>query len=312
MPSRQTSRQVNKWPGADGIGPADLVAVGTVSGAVIALQIAIIRTFAVTTWAHFGSLVIAIALFGFGIVSVAMIVAKPRFERHQRTWAAGALLIFGPLLALANTAAQTVGFNPLFLLADPDEVWRLLATSLLYFLPFLPGALFIGLVFLRGRARFGTVYFANMTGSGLGGLVVLLAQYLVPPDALLLVPLTLWLVGSAVWLRANRGGRARLALGGAAALAFGIVLALPQINVSPFKGVSYARNFPDSERLYESAGPLGHLEVYRSSYFHFAPGLSDMAAVAGIALPRTAYHGLYIDGVGAIGLKERLRDEAVE
>ena len=312
MPSRQTSRQVNKWPGANGIGPADLLAVGTVSGAVIALQIAIIRTFAVTTWAHFGSLVIAIALFGFGIVSVAMIVARPWFEGRQRAWAAGALLTFGPLLALANTAAQAVAFNPLFLLADPDEVWRLLATSLLYFLPFLPGALFIGLVFLRGRARFGTVYFANMTGSGLGGLVVLLTQYLVPPDALLLVPLTLWLVGSAAWFRADRGGRTRLALGGAAVLAFGIVLALPQINVSPFKGVSYARNFPDSERLYESAGPLGHLEVYRSSYFHFAPGLSDMAAVAGTALPRNAYLGLYIDGDGPIGLMEWLPDEAVE
>ena len=311
MPSGNTDRQVNKWTGEGPIGGAGLLSLGLVSGAVIALQITIIRIFAVTTWAHIGSLVIAIALFGFGLVSVAMIVAKPRFERHHRAWAAGALLAFGPLLALANTAAQAVAFNPLFLLADPREPWRLLATFLLYFLPFVPGALFIGLLFLRGRDRFGTVYFANMTGSGLGGLAVLVALYLVPPDVLPLVPLALWLAGAAVWLSGDGLANLLPALIGAAALAFGIVLVLPQINVSPFKGASYARDFPDSVQLYEAFSPLGHLEVYKSAYFHFAPGLSDMAAVAVADLPRDAYLGLYIDGDGPIGLMEWLPDESV-
>ena len=31
-------------------------------------------------------------------------------------------------------------------------------------------------------------------------------------------------------------------------------------------------NFPDAKKVYESASPFGYLEVYSSSYLHFAPG----------------------------------------
>jgi hypothetical protein len=61
------------------------------------------------------------------------------------------LLAFGPLLAAANGLAQMVPFNPIFLVSDPQQKLRLLANFLLYFSPFLPGAVFLGLAFLRGR-----------------------------------------------------------------------------------------------------------------------------------------------------------------
>ncbi len=42
-------------------------AVGLGAGAVIALQIDIMRVFAVGSWAHFGSLVVSLAMLGFGL-----------------------------------------------------------------------------------------------------------------------------------------------------------------------------------------------------------------------------------------------------
>ena len=58
------------------------LAVGLIAGAVIALQIGIMRVFSVGSWAHFGSLVVSLAMLGFGLTSAVMCVAKTWFERH--------------------------------------------------------------------------------------------------------------------------------------------------------------------------------------------------------------------------------------
>ena len=61
-------------------------------------------------------------------------------------------------------------------------------------------------------------------------------------------------------------------------------------------------NFPTAQRVYESASPFGYLEVYSSSYLHFAPGLSDNAAFNLPTMPENAYLGMYIDGEGPSGI----------
>ena len=61
----------------------------------------------------------------------------------------------------ANLIAQQHPFNAIFLVSDPAQKWLLLANFLLYFLPFLAGAFFIGTVLLRSRTAFNRVYFAT-------------------------------------------------------------------------------------------------------------------------------------------------------
>jgi hypothetical protein len=259
------------------------IGVGLLAGAIIAYQLAIMRIFSVANWAHFGSLVVSIAMLGFGVASAVMCVGEGHFERQAGAWARAALLAFGPLMVVGNLTGQQAQFNPIFLLADSSQQYLLFANFTSYFLPFLAGAIFLGVAFLVGRERFQTTYGSDMTGSGLAGLACLGAMYFLAPDRLLLAPLLLWCAGSAVWM-ASAGDRKGLgALVVSALLAFSLLFSLPQIEVSPYKGVSYARKFPDAERIYEAAGAHGYLEAYQSSYFHFAPGLSDMAAEIGRA-----------------------------
>ena len=73
------------------------LAVGLVAGAVIALQIDIMRVFAVGSWAHFGSLVVSLAMLGFGLTSAVMAVATDWFARHRRLAAGLGLGLMGPL-----------------------------------------------------------------------------------------------------------------------------------------------------------------------------------------------------------------------
>ena len=217
-------------------------------------------------------------------------------------------MLFGPLMVGANLLAQQIPFNAIFLVSDPAQKWRLFGNFLLYMLPFLAGAFFLGTVFLKAQRIFGRVYFADLTGSGLCGLLFLLAMYVFRPENLLIVPLVLWFAGSALWFLAL--GRPRT-IGWLAALAIACVaghtlLPLPTLAVSDYKGVSYARKFPDNTRVYERASPFGYLEIYASSYLHFAPGLSDNAAFNLPTMPANAYLGLYIDGEGPNGVIREL------
>jgi hypothetical protein len=111
----------------------------------------------------------------------------------------GALLAFGPLMVVCNLVAQQVPFNAIFLISDPMQKWRLLANFVLYFLPFLAGALYLGVVFLKAQKTFNRVYFADLVGSGLCGLSVLLAMYVFKPDDIIMAPLLLWLAGGLLW-----------------------------------------------------------------------------------------------------------------
>ena len=283
------------------------LSVALVAGSVIALQIVVMRIFAVGSWVHFGSLVISLAMFGFGLASAVMCIGTGFFDRKWRQSAAISLILFGPLAVIANLLAQQLPFNAIFLISDPQQKWRLVANFLLYFVPFLAGAFFLGSVFLGARSVFARVYFADLAGSGLCGLAVLAAMYVLAPADLILAPLVLWTLGGLLWFRAAGSRLLMVAFVVAAGSAFAVQALAPMLGftalaVSDYKGVSYARKFPDNSRVYRSISPFGDLEIYASSYFHFAPGLSDNAAFNLPEEPANAYLAMYNDGEGPTGI----------
>jgi predicted membrane-bound spermidine synthase len=294
------------------------LAVALIAGAVIALQISIMRIFSVGSWAHFGSMVVSLAMMGFGLTSVVMCAANDWFEKHWQGVANVSLLAFGPLIVAANLVAQQIPFNAIFLISDPVQKWKLFGNFVLYLTPFLAGAFFLGAVFLRMKETFGRIYFADLVGAGAGGLLLLGCLYLFRPENLVVVPLSLWFAAGVVWFlaQAKRGGSLiALIVLGALCIAghFWLPqqLAIPKLAVSDYKGVSYARKFPDNQRVYENASPFGYLEVYSSSYLHFAPGLSDNAGFNLPEMPANAYLGMYIDGEGPMGVMRKLSDAEV-
>ena len=288
--------------------------VAALAGAVIALQISIMRIFAVGSWSHFGSLVVSLAMLGFGMASVLIFVLKDWLDRHGDGAAGVALGLFGPLAVAANLVAQLVPFSAIFLISDPMQKWLIAANFALYLLPFLSGAFFLGIVFRQGKDHFNRLYFADLLGSGLAGLAVLGALYVLPPERLLVAPLVLWAVALFCWTGTSQARRSMAAVAGSALVLAGYLvlpalLGVPDIAVSPYKGVSYARNFPDAKRLYRSLSPFGDLQVYASSYMHFAPGLSDNAAFNIPELPANTYVGMFVDGEGPLGIMRALPSE---
>ncbi len=287
-------------------------AIGLAAGTAIALQIVVARIFAVGSWAHFGSLVISLAMLGFGLSSVALSLSPDWFSKHWRGLSGLSIGLTAPAIVVSTFLAQRIPFNAIFIVSDPAQEWRLAGNFFLYLVPFVFVAFFLGLVFLKNQRTFERVYSADLVGAGAAGLISLSFMYLLPPENLVLLPGGMAGLAASLFLISTDRPFGALFAAGLAALSLAAhlvvppLLNLPKLAISDYKGISYARRFPNSQRLYGDVSPFGDLQLYRSSYLHFAPGLSDNAAFNLKAMPREAYLGLYLDGDGPIGVMRNL------
>ncbi len=291
-----------------------LAALFLLSVTLIAYELAVMRTFSVGSWSNFGSMVISIALLGNGLAGTLLTFHSRRLRENMDRWLSVTAVLLGPTMAGAHVLAQHVPFNPVMLASDWTQLRWIGVYYLIYAVPFFIGAVFIGTVFVGMQERVHQLYFWNMVGSGLGGFVILGLMYLLPP-AQLVAPLVVLAAGVSLlcFVRpAGSGGQVELPLGRLAIaglamfLSIGLVALDGTIRVSQFKPISYARQFPDARVVYRTYGPTGEYYAYQSSYFHFAPGLSDNASLNVKEMPRNAFLGLYVDGDGPIGVMRSL------
>jgi hypothetical protein len=250
-------------------------AIGLLSAAIIAFQLALMQVFSITQWHHFAYMAISVALLGFGAAGTFLSLFDQwlRARHEQALPVLSFLCAISMALAVGATQLEPVRFDLFLLFNDTRHAWRLLATYLLLFLPFFFGALAIGLSFVQYVEQIGRVYFANLLGSGLGGAIVLLlmARWLPHelPALLAVLPLAagwIWLPPRARWLRALT-----LASTGLIALA---VLLPPRLHLSEFKSLSKTLLLPDAELLLEKSSPYGLLQAVASPALRHAPGLS--------------------------------------
>ena len=291
-----------------------MAALFLVSICVLGFEIEVMRVFSVGSWSNFGSMVISIALLGFGVAGTLLTFLGANVRRNPDGWLSVSAFSLGPAMAVAHTVAQHIPFNPVLIVSDPTQLWLIGAYYIVYGVPFFAGGLFVGVCFTAFSTRMHQLYFWNMLGSGVGGLAILGLMFVFPPD-FLIYPL----VGLAVipallscvrWNAQENRPRVRAIEAACtlvvAGMSYALLLSFGQIFVSDFKPVSYAQRFPDARKVYSSFSPLGEIQVYESSYFHFAPGLSDTASISLTSMPRNAFLGLYVDGDGPVGVMRRL------
>jgi spermidine synthase len=292
-----------------------LLALFIASAAVIAYEVAVMRTFAVGSWSNFGSLVISIALLGIGLAGTLLTLFNHRLRQHAARLLKVTAILLGPALAGSYIAAQQVPFNPVMIGVDATQFVWVGLYYVIYAVPFFIGAVFIGTIFVDLQQRVHQVYFWNMLGSGFGGALILGLMYLLPPERLIGPLILLTTIVALLCLIEPDPQTDRLQVPIVPSFlmilmtlaTIGLIVVDGQINVSDFKPISYARQYPDAKLVYHSWGPTGEYSVYQSSYFHFAPGLSDNASLNIQSMPQNAFLGLYIDGQGPIAVMRALK-----
>ena len=145
---------------------ARLAALFLVSVCVLAFEIEVMRVFSVGSWSNFGSMVISIALLGFGLAGTLLTLMGERVRTNPETWMASSAFALGPSMAIAHTVAQHIPFNPVLIANDPAQLWWIALYYLVYGIPFFAGGIFIGTVFTTLASRMHLLYFWNMLGSG--------------------------------------------------------------------------------------------------------------------------------------------------
>ncbi|MER3525100.1 MAG: spermidine synthase-like protein [Ignavibacteria bacterium] len=252
-----------------------LISAALLSCALVAFQLILMQVFSIVQWYHFAYMVIAVALLGFGVSGTVLALGRSWFLDRASLLLPLLMMLCGLLLTIALPIVQLapVRFDAYLLFVEGKHVVRLMLTYLVLFLPFLLGALAIGLLFLRYPEAAGKCYAANLLGSGVGGVAGLWMLWLVPAQqATAVVGL---LAGGAGILLLSRNEKALWGVGG-----IGVLITLffffspPTLLPSEYKALSRTLTLPHATVVAERTSPFGLVQVVSSPLLRYAPGLS--------------------------------------
>ncbi|MDH3522907.1 MAG: SAM-dependent methyltransferase [Acidobacteriota bacterium] len=259
------------------------LAIGLVSGAAIAYQLLLMRLFSIVQWHHFASLVISLALLGYGASGALLtLLRRPLLARFTPALA-GLMVLFGLLAPLSFAAAQRLRLNPLELLWDPRQLAALGAVYLLLALPFVCAGAAVGLALARYEDAAHRIYQADLLGAAAGAVAILAALYQLAPGTCLRLVGAAGGLAAAVALVAGSGSlspRWRRAAAALCAVAVAAPFGWPADWLTPrlseYKAQSKALAVPGAEIVARRSSPLGTLAAVRSPRipFRIAPGAS--------------------------------------
>lgn len=278
--------------------PRALLPLFLISLAAVALETGLTRFFAVSSWSEYGYWVISIAMTGFAVSGVVMVLGRDALLARA-AWLLPAL----PLALMVTGAAGWVGatlnpFNPLELqngVTWREQVWNILLYYAALFPFFFLTGFAVSLYFVRYAQAIGRVYGWDLLGAGAGAVATIALLHLLHPFHL--VPALLPVLAIAALLTpaarpALLRGAAVLVLLASEALVF--LVAAPR--VSEYKPVSIARNVPESRVLAEVLNPRGVYQLLENFTERLDTDISNNLGLLGLPPPARSY-GLYRDGV---------------
>jgi hypothetical protein len=277
------------------------LALGLISAAMLAWQVALTRFFALAQGSHLAFMAISLALLGLGASGTYLSLKPPTHSNLPRRLSQGTLL-FALSVPVTYLAVNYLPFDAYRLAWEPGQ-WLWLA---LYYLaltvPFFFGGLVIGAALVADPGRAGLTYAANLLGSAVGPPLALLALATVGgPGTVFFCALLGWLaLGGCHWQVVSypfcpKGRKLTfmLYLAGGIGLLYLTLLppALFEVRLNPYKSLSQTMLYPGSEIVFSRWNAYSRVDVVRSAGIHSAPGLSF--AYSGDLPPQL---GLVVDG----------------
>lgn len=251
-----------------------LPALGLLSCALIADQIFLMHLLSIVQWYHFAFMIISVALLGFGASGTLIGLRRAWFLERAETLVPAFMMLSGIAFAAALPLSQTtpVRFDSYLLFVEGRQVVGLLLTYLVFLVPFLFGALAVGLVFIQNVQAVGKLYAANMIGSGLGGILALVLLWLAPVQKLA-APVSLLTILAGVLVANRRRSLLALAIAGCGLIVLMERLPL-SLRPSEYKSISRTLTLPDARITNTCSSPFGLVQVVSSPSLRYAPGLS--------------------------------------
>ena len=256
-----------------------VVGVAASSAAVLILEVALTRVFAVGQSYHLAFIAVSLALLGFGASGSALAALPGLAGRGPGRWAVLAGLQTAAIPA-GYLLANLVPFDAFLMPRERLQVVYLAAFLAALTIPFFFGGAVTGAVLARGGES-GLpgrhAYAASMIGSGLGALAGLWAGSHGGGPAGVALAAAAAALGAAALALAAGWGRAALAALGAALLAGAAAWTTPALldpRLSPYKGLSQARLMPGVEVVSSRENAIARVDHLSGEAIRSLPGLS--------------------------------------
>ena len=240
------------------------------AGALVALELSLVRCFSVSHHHHFTALAVSTALLGWGCSGALLRLISGR--RFGGAWVLLTLSsLSGVSVPLCFRAVQGLQVDLEFITYRPQLLLQVWLAGISLMVPFLLGALFLGRILQLHSERSGLIYGAQMLGSGLGGAGITLCMWQLPPVQLLrLCVACAGTAGLPLCLRLRRRKKTCSSLLAMSAL-LGALSTPSQLVVAPHKDLARIRDLlaqKQAARLGTRHSPRGQFATFESPFFH--------------------------------------------
>ncbi|MFT7824704.1 MAG: hypothetical protein ABXS92_08070 [Sulfurimonas sp.] len=257
--------------------PIPRYSIALVTAAALAYEILLMKLFSIVQWHHFAYMVISLALLGYGVSGTFIALYRERLLSNFPAAFVVNLFLFGATSISSFLLTRQIPFNAQEMFWDLGGILWLLAYFLLLALPFFFVANAVGLALSYFKAEVSRLYAADMIGSGIGSLSILILLFWLYPASILQAISSVGFL-AAVLASYELGIKPKKA---ALLLLFVFLpFILPgkftELNMSPYKSLSRALQVKDTRIIEEHTSPLGLITVVESPAipFRYAPGLS--------------------------------------
>lgn len=146
-----------------------------VAAATLLLEITLTKVFSVIHYHYFAFLIVSTALFGYGFSGVFLSVFKwvDRVRRDRLLF--GSALLFSVTLVAAYRLILATPLRLTEASTSPEQLTYLAVTYLLLALPFFFSGMVIGVLLTYFSQQINRLYFADLTGAGIGCFAIVLA-----------------------------------------------------------------------------------------------------------------------------------------
>jgi hypothetical protein len=254
------------------------------SAATLIFEIELTRLFSVSQFYHFAFMIVSVALLGFGASGTFLAIfphfgaSNPRRSIGWLSFACGGSILGSYLLV------NWLPFDSFSIAWDQRQIAILSLHYLALATPFFFSGLAVGSLLVTYSSTAARTYAVNLCGSALGCLVALAAPPFLGGEGSIVLSAGLAGWGSLACLFSNRERLWKIALPLGLVL-FGLLdtslrlSSLPsfgwlELNISPYKDLSYALQYPGAGVIHREWNSFSRLDVVRSPGIRSLPGLS--------------------------------------
>lgn len=249
-----------------------------VSSAILSMQIIIIYLLSIIQWYHFAYMIISAALLGFGASGTFVSLFKKKLINNNNV-IFYLLILFSitSVISIYSTTGSILTFDSYLLFTDYFQMSKLFINYIIFFIPFFCGAVILALSFIMYSEIINKIYYINLIGSAFGAIIPLIIIKTIRVENFILFISLLPFIASILLINYLNIKKEKCKL---LFILLNLIIIIyfflipKELNISEYKGLSYALNLHNTVIKGERKSIYGLMKYVETPLLRYAPGVS--------------------------------------